>query len=225
MNRNNRWSLLVVSFAFFVFTSQADFCQAAPILLAEWTRDQDPRLHVGAPAGTTLQYHFYMSIFLANSLGGAWTQDISDSDVGMTFSAPPETVGMLNEALVSDQMNLGGHVGPEGDFHNTIANWLIWPDGAMGMTYDQFVPRLFDYDVTEITRTVNSFFLENIDSSTFRFGGSQTIRLYGVPEPSAIALLLIGILIGHRRPTRPNIRCQVRASHYHPDRQSGKCPR
>jgi hypothetical protein len=217
MNRNNRWILLVVSLAFFVFTSHADFSQAAPILLAEWTRDQAPRLRVGEPPPTTLKYDFFLATSGPEPIGGVWVQDIAASDVGMTFSAPPEIVEMVNDGLVSDQSILGGHVGPEGEFHNTIANWLVWPDGAMGITYIQQVPQLPDYNLTQITRTVNGFVVQPVGpgTDTFRFGGSQTIRLYGalVPEPTTLLLgavncLLIALAVSRRRPKRPSNQCR-----------------
>jgi hypothetical protein len=206
---NYRWTLLVLNYGIFVFTCHADFAQGAPILLAEWTRDQAPRLRVGEAPGTTLQYHFLMSF---SPLGGGWTQNVAANDVGMTFLAPPETVHVLNEALISDQTILGGSVGSDADFHNTIANWLVWPDGAMGITYNQLVPQLPDYNLTEIARTVNSFVLQPLGTDTFRFGGSQTIRLYGelVPEPTTLLFgamnsLIIALAVSRRRPRHPSI--------------------
>jgi hypothetical protein len=181
----------------------ADACYAA--LLAEVGINIPPTFE-SLPPTDSLPYTFIAGSTGPPFVSAEFARHVTAGDVGLTFEAPPEIVDPIARAL-SYPANTAGlairiyswqYSKPLDQLQDE--GWGLIDDRA---TFRKYVPDITRVPVHRVTMTVNSYVVEPFSPTHNRavVGGSHTIRIYGIPEPSTEVLILSAAcrLIGRRR--------------------------
>jgi hypothetical protein len=135
--------------------------------------------------------------------GAAWSQVITQSDVGHTFPMPAE---LLDDfvVLTSANSNLLLHfqlssIGPGGPSGVGLVPSGVFTEGSL-RNNPQVIrhapvlgPNLTGYTISSITQTLESLTINQIGSNFYQLDAVSTFRIYGavVPEPPSLVLLVL----------------------------------
>jgi hypothetical protein len=180
-----------------VFTSES-----RAVLLAEVGISIPPTFDPSPPPDDFLVFSFGVLSHSPTLVGGEWQRQVTAADIGMSFEAPPNVVEVIAPGLTRPAAEVGINMDSWG-YGNTLDQLQAgaWAECCEIVTFRKFVPDITKVPVNRLTMTIDSFHFERLGGVVPRanIGGGHTIRIYGVPEPSAGILTSAGLWFYYRR--------------------------
>jgi hypothetical protein len=123
-----------------------------------------------------------------------WSILAGPINIGQTFSIPSNLIPFFNNVLTYSGPVLGRMIccsGDVGEIHNIIDNEM--GTVIVDRTVPILGPNLFGYHVSNLTMTIDQLDLVPIGGGRFSGPTTYTVRIFGIPEPLAIAQSLLGM--------------------------------
>jgi hypothetical protein len=156
---------------------------------------------------TNIRFEFAAFVVPGGGPSVEWSLPVVQSDVGQTFSVPPNLIPTFNSALTNI-----GEIGARTLFvvNNAIDGGTVY---TVGLTYGTQMnvpsvtrlapilgPNFSGYRITDITQTIDELTIEQLSTNLYREQGAHTVRIYGepIPEPQSFALMLSAVLLGNQ---------------------------
>jgi hypothetical protein len=130
---------------------------------------------------------------------GGWSLTAGIDDVGHEFEVPSDLLPALNNVLTYNGFLDGIMACCSGDIGVITSAGLT--DGTQNdkVMITRFVPPLglnfFGYQITDFTMTIDRLEWIPISFNEFRAETAYTSRIYGIPEPTALGIALIGFAL------------------------------
>jgi hypothetical protein len=120
-----------------------------------------------------------------------WSLSAGISDIGRELAAPSDLLPQFNNVLTHNSSVDGSMGCCNGDVGDMNSGGLTNGTQQDKVMITRFVPPLgfnfFRYQITDLTMTVDRLEWLPVSSSQFRGETAYTARVYGIPEPSALA--------------------------------------
>jgi hypothetical protein len=170
-------------------TLVAGQANAQQVLIAEFTFDDFEFGNFGNNPPSTFDADFA----IGEQYVGRWSRDVSVADVGSVFPVEPDQVALMALGIendANDNVEFGAGLGPAlqySFFERELLNGA-YENASLTM----HVPSLRTFPLTAVTITMDS--LQVVPQNGYwQYGGAFTARLYTVPEPISLVLLLVAL--------------------------------